>query len=106
MTTVANMIICSSTIKCTTAGACCGKVNAVTGVANTGANISDTICIPAGSAITASLAVTVQSGSPGITATMLTSGNGFPAVACPAYVAGASTLAVTAVAAATAVYMM
>ena len=100
--TIANYIIgCTTTVKCTTAGACCKNFSKTTGVA--AESTTPVICIPAGTAVATAMPITVQTG---ILSTNLTSGKGFPVAACPAVVAGASTLAVTAVAAATAVYMM
>ena len=102
MTTVANYIIgCTTTKKCTTAGACCAGFSKTSGTAVT--PLMPVICIPPSTAITVAMPITTQTG---IATTDLTSGKGYALVACPAVVAGASTLAVTAVAAATAVYMM
>merc|ERR1712127_48718 len=104
MTTVADYTIgCTATgaTKCTSAGACCAGFTKVTAVADVPANV--VICIPAGTTVATAMTIPTQTG---ITADKLTAGKGYPLAACPAATTGASALAVSAVAAATAVYMM
>merc|ERR1712021_245127 len=97
MTTVADY-----KIGCTATGACCAGFNKVSGTAVTPLN--PVICIPAGTAI--ATAMTIPLPQTGILAAQLTDGTkGYPIVACAAATTGASALAVSAVAAATAVYM-
>merc|ERR1739838_222885 len=103
MTTIADYKIgCTATAKCASAGACCAGFNKVSGTAVVPLN--PVICIPAGTAIATAMTIPIQTG---ITAGQLTDGTkGYPIVACAKATTGASTLAVSAVAAATAVYMM
>ena len=95
----------TGTTVCTSKGACCAQFTAVTGTAQAAANVSPNICIPAGTAVATGMTIDgTQTGI--VAATMLVGGKGYPLAACPAATTGASTLAVSAVAAATAVYMM
>merc|ERR1712127_650413 len=96
MTTVADY-----KIGCTAAGACCAGFTKVTAVADTPVSVK--ICIPAGTLVATAMTIPLQTG---ILAGNLTDGKGYPLAACPAATTGASALAVSAVAAATAVYMM
>ena len=99
---VANYAVCTAAGKCTTTTSCCGMFQKLNTAVNTPA--SPTICIPTGTAALGAITGIVTAGT--ITAAMTTSGAAFATAACPVVAAGASTLAVSAVAAATAVYMM
>ena len=99
MTTAGSVIdfnVCTAAKDCKTASACCGKVQTTKGTDIA----TPLLCIPAGTDAAAAITIPAGQGT-------LTAGAGFNSAACPkAAAAGASTLAVSAVAAATAVYMM
>ena len=86
---------------CKTAGSCCTSISAAAS-STTVISTSKTICVLQGTLVTAAITLTTaQQG-------LANSGDipVFATAACPAYTAGASTLAVSAAALATAVYMM
>merc|ERR1712166_967737 len=90
---------CTTSVKCTTADACCAKFTAVTATANVSpVAASPDICIPVGSKIAAQTGI--------VDGKQTTGGKGCPVADCVKSTTGASALAVSAVAAATAVYMM
>merc|ERR1712028_300098 len=92
----------TGTTVCTTAGSCCAAFTKVTAVADVPAN-GVMICIPVGSKIATALTIPVVAP---VTSSMLTGAPGYPLADCAAATTGPSALAVSAVAAATAVYMM
>ena len=104
MPTVANLLECSAANTCATTTSCCALYQAVAGTVNSPA--SPTICIPTATAAGGSITLVPATSGTAITAGMTTSGVAYATAACPVVAAGASTLAVSAVAAATAVYMM
>ena len=101
--TAADLILCTTTDTCTTTTSCCATFSKVSGTAN--ATVPPKVCIPTGTAINGALTITAQVGIVWGTA-VGAAGQAFATAACPVVAAGASTLAVSAVAAATAVYMM
>ena len=87
---------------CKTAGSCCTGLS----LAASGSAVADTktVCVLQGTLVTAAITLTADqktAAGAGITSTTV-----YAATACPAYTAGASSLAVSAAALATAVYMM
>ena len=86
---------------CKTAGSCCVGI-ALTASQSTAIASSKTICVPADTAVTKAITLTADQN----TAAAAGNVNVFSIAACPVYTAGASTLAVSAAALATAVYMM
>ena len=101
---VADYAVCTTAGKCTTTASCCGLFQKTKGTVNNPA--SPTICIPTATAAGGSITLVPATSGTAITAGMTTSGVAYATAACPVVAAGASTLAVSAVAAATAVYMM
>ena len=101
--TAADYILCTATDTCTTTTSCCATFSKVAGTANS--TVPPKVCIPTGTAAKASITVTAQAGIVWNTDTGA-AGAAFATAACPVVAAGASTLAVSAVAAATAIYMM
>ena len=110
MATVAENAVCTAkwtadstvTTSCKTAGSCCVGVSLSSGGA--AESNSNLLCVVQGALTTVSITLTADEqtkAGTGITAVTV-----YPATACPAYTAGASTLAVSAAALATAVYMM
>ena len=100
--TAAAGIICTAAKDCKAASSCCqGFSKSSTG---TPQSTAVKVCWAAGSAAKAKQTITVQTG---ITTADLDSGSGYLfGAACAAATTGASTLALSAAAAATAVYMM
>ena len=99
--TIANAALCTETTAiaggCLTVGSCClGFADVTGGTPQIGVLL---MCFPAGNAVSTSM--TVTSGLGGAAATTV-----YPITACAAAGSGASTLAVSAAALATAVYMM
>merc|ERR1712071_615132 len=100
--TIALGAICSTTNKCKDAGACCSTFTA-TATGTVAAASSTTVCWAAGSAKLAGQVIPVVAP---ITSSDVTATKGYLLTACAAATTGASTLAFSAAAAATAVYMM
>ena len=105
--TIADKAVCTETTAitggCSGVGSCClgFAAAASTTTAVTGSAL---VCFPAGNAVTAALAMTDAQNALAY-ATTTAAGNIYPISACAA-ASGASTLAVSAAALATAVYMM
>ena len=103
MSKAADLALCTTagTAGCTTAGSCCAKANDAASGTQTVSTAM--ICIPAGTAINGPLDTKTQLVGMKYTgaATKV-----YALAACAKVAAGASTLAVSAAAAATAVYMM
>ena len=95
---------CTAAVKCTSADACCAKFTMVTAKANAAADVSPDICIPVGTKIADAMTIAIQTGI--ADGKQTTGGKGYPVADCVKATTGASALAVSAVAAATAVYMM
>merc|ERR1712100_880844 len=90
---------CTAATDCKNASSCCTAF----GTSATATTLSTVkVCFDAGTAV-GGYTIPVAGG---VTSTMLTSGKGYLQTACPKAAAGASTLAVSAAAVATAVYMM
>merc|ERR1711998_676993 len=97
--TTAQFAVCTAKTDCKAAGSCCS----VFAPASAGTNGTVKVCFNAGSAV-GSYAIPVAGT---VTTAMLDANKkGWLTTACPAAAAGASTLAVSAAAVATAVYMM
>merc|ERR1712166_57722 len=90
------MSIADLTIGCTTSVTATANVSPVAA--------SPDICIPVGSKIVTALTIAAQTGI--VDGKQTTGGKGYPVADCVKSTTGASALAVSAVAAATAVYMM
>ena len=105
--TIADKAVCTETTAitggCSGVGSCCLGFAATASTATAVAN-SVLVCFPAGNAVTAALAMTADQNLAAYT-TATIAGNIYPITACAA-ASGASTLAVSAAALATAVYMM
>ena len=107
MANIADKAVCTATTAvaggCSGVGSCCLGFAATASTATAVAN-SALVCFPAGNAVTAALAMTADQNAAAY-ATTTAAGNIYPITACAA-ASGASTLAVSAAALATAVYMM
>merc|ERR1711912_85318 len=98
--TKAQYAVCTAATDCKAASSCCTAF----GTSATATTLSTVkVCFDAGTAVGG---YTIPTSTGGVTSAMLTSGKGCLQTACPKAAAGASTLAVSAAAVATAVYMM
>ena len=105
MATIADYAICTKQADCKTTTSCCAAFTAAAGKANASGVTSPLVCIPLNTKKDAVMTIPAVA-SKIADGSQTTGGKGYATAECVAKAAGASTLAVSAVAAATAVYMM